>query len=64
MLLPAVPALATEYYSQPEARNCTALRTVQLGGEPLPCALVDLIYRSMPNVTVFNTYGETLSLWK
>lgn len=45
--LMAVPVLGREYFSAPQAVQCTSLRSLMFCGEPLPPELVTLVFSAV-----------------
>lgn len=57
--LMCVPAMARAFVECVDARSCTALRSVTVGGEVCPPGLVNDFKRVLPAVQVCNEYGPT-----
>jgi amino acid adenylation domain-containing protein len=49
---------------QAEAKALSSLRTITIGGEPLPKRLLERHYELLPQATLFNAYGPTeTTIW-
>jgi amino acid adenylation domain-containing protein len=57
-VLPAVPSLLRVLASSGQFKNCTSLRLIWTGGEPIPVDLPELI-RSQTSAALWNLYGPT-----
>ncbi|WP_217997249.1 amino acid adenylation domain-containing protein [Gordonia paraffinivorans] len=59
MMVPSMLSLVLSELSAEDLRAMSTLRTIQVGGEALPPALADEVYRVWPHVNLQNQYGPT-----
>ncbi|KOG32629.1 non-ribosomal peptide synthetase [Streptomyces resistomycificus] len=54
-----VPSLLEAFLAEPSARQCTALRWIEVAGEAFPAALANRATDLLPGCSVHNLYGPT-----
>ncbi|GAB3038463.1 hypothetical protein GCM10027285_23040 [Oleiagrimonas citrea] len=54
-----VPSMLQAYLDHPSARNCTSVRHILSGGEPLPGALARRCREQLPNADLTHLYGSS-----